>query len=76
MKTIYIISAENDFGEAEGVFEENGTFVDMWASNDGDWRHEYFNPFMLALGIKVLNKAPKKLKLEERLKVKMEESWG
>ena len=76
MKTIYIISVCNDYGEADFVFDEEGIIIDFWANNDADWRHEYFNGFMEELGINVLNEAPKRMKLEEKAKRKMKQDWS
>lgn len=61
MKTIYYAYADNvcteeqfdRLGEVEGMFDEQGKLIGAWCLNDGNWRSEYFDPFMEALGIQV-----------------------
>lgn len=53
MKTIYFCDYEGDLGEAQAMFDEDGTILDYWYSNDGNWRGEYFDGFLRQLGIKV-----------------------
>ena len=54
MKTLFLVYMEDEeLGEAEGMFDEEGTLLGTWACNDGDWRPEYFNEFMGKLGYNV-----------------------
>lgn len=53
MKTIYFSDYEGDLGEAQAMLDEDGTVLDYWYSNDGNWRGEYFDGFLRELGIKV-----------------------
>jgi hypothetical protein len=54
MKEITIVYVcDGIVGEAQGVFDKNNKLIGAWSCNDGDWRGEYFNPFMEKLGIKV-----------------------
>jgi hypothetical protein len=54
MSKIYYSSVEDDdVGEVEGMFSEDGALLGMWASNDATWRDEYFREFMRAIGIEV-----------------------
>lgn len=54
MRNIYFVDLESDeTGECQGMFDEDGNLLGMWASNDGNWRGEYFDGFLRELGIKV-----------------------
>lgn len=58
-RTIFIVYvADDELGEAEGVFDSRGLLLDAWSTNDGNWRHEYYNPFMKKLGITVERREP------------------
>lgn len=50
-----------DYGEIEGVFDENDNLIHTWDCNDATWRHEYFNPLLEKLGFKVIDSFDKKL---------------
>lgn len=50
MKTIYHVYSDR-YGEVEGMFLPDGTMLGCWCDNDANWRHEYFNGFMLMLDI-------------------------
>ena len=72
MKIIYIESICNDeAGEVEGAFDEDGTLLGLWAANDGNWRREYFNGFMKKIGIDV-----KRGKFEDKLEAEAVELFG
>lgn len=54
MKTIYhVYICDDDVGEVEGMFDTDGKLLGTWSNNDGNWRGEYFDPFMKELGIEV-----------------------
>lgn len=54
-KTLYFISlCDDDVGEVEGMFDADGTILGTWACNDGQWRGEYFDGFLMKLGFEVL----------------------
>lgn len=53
MKVIYFSNYEGDLGEAQAMFNDDGTLLDYWCSNDGNWRGEYFDGFLRNLGIQV-----------------------
>jgi hypothetical protein len=73
MRTIYYSSIEDDdVGEVEGMFGEDGNILGMWASNDANWRNEYFREFMRALGIQVDTSG----KFNSLLRDKAMEMWG
>ena len=58
MTTIYFLSiCDDDVGEVEGMFDANGDVLGTWCNNDARWRGEYFEPFLEALGIRVLDVA-------------------
>lgn len=48
MKKLYFCNTDDDL--IEGVFNEKGELLDAWSPNDANWRNEYFNGFMAALG--------------------------
>lgn len=65
MKTLILYSVEDDdLGEAQGMFLEDGTLLGAWLRDDADWRSEYLDPFMQKLDFKI--RAPKK---DERTKL-------
>jgi len=72
MKTIYYVFTD-DFGEVGGMYDSDGTLLDMWSCNDASWRGEYFNPFMKALGILV---KPGSQKLTKKFAKHVEKEWG
>jgi hypothetical protein len=73
MLTIYYSSICSDAaGEVEGMFSEDGVLFGMWASNDANWRNEYFSGFMKAIGV-VVDTSGKFDDLLERLAI---EQWG
>jgi hypothetical protein len=72
MTTIYIESVcDDDVGEVEGAFDENGNVLDIWSSNDAQWRHEYFNDTFQKLGINIEHG-----KYEDKLVDAAAEHWG
>lgn len=46
----HVYDGEN---EIEGMFDENGEWLGAWCCNDANWRNEYFDGFLEALGISV-----------------------
>ena len=65
MKTIYLVGDEEE-GEVEGMFDDKGNIIHCWTCNDANWRNEYFDPLMEALGIKVECSEDEKLKKKLR----------
>lgn len=65
IKHVYL--CDDDTGEVEGMFDENGKLLGAWSCNDGSWRGEYFDNFLLELGIKVEYPDDNE-KLKEKLK--------
>lgn len=49
-KVIYLFSTE-EYGENQAMFDSDFRLIGAWHRNDASWRHEYFSPFMSALGI-------------------------
>jgi len=47
-------------GEIEGMFDDEGTLLGVWSSDDANWRIEYFRGFMEKLGIEVINRSASK----------------
>lgn len=39
--------------EAEGFFTESGELLQAWSLNDANWRSEYMDPLLQALGFEV-----------------------
>lgn len=72
MRTLYIAYTE-EVGEAEAMFDADGTILGMWACNDATWRNEYFSGFMEALGYKV-ETAPQWM--VDNLTAECREAWG
>ena len=67
------IAYSDEHGEVEGMFDQDGTMLGMWACNDATWRNEYFSPFMWALGYEI-ETAPDWM--VERLEQTAYEMWG
>lgn len=71
MKKIYFLYlCDDDVGEVEGMFDEQGEMLGNWCCNDATWRGEYFNGFIESLGYEVISDIPEDLepKLEAALK--------
>ncbi len=51
-RTIYHFYTD-DYGEAEGMFDEHFKLLGAWSRNDAHYRSEYMDGFMKALGIQV-----------------------
>ena len=58
MTTIYHVWIEddNDLGEYDAFFDEEGNFIHGWDGNDANYRNEYMDPLMQALGVTVVSK--------------------
>ena len=65
-KVHFVYIEDDDVGEVEGMFLDDGTMLGTWCCNDASWRSEYFNGFMEALGVQVVNSDDESL--EEKLK--------
>ena len=72
MRTLYLAFSE-DYGEIEGMFDSDGTLLDMWSCNDACFRAEYFGPFMRRLGFRIEN-APEWM--VQKLEATAREAWG
>lgn len=53
MKTIYFSDYCGEYGEAQAIFDEDGSLLGQWFCDDGNWRSEYFDGFLNKLGIVV-----------------------
>ena len=54
MLTIYhVVLCDDEVGEVEGFFDESGSLLATWSLNDANWRNEYHNSLIEALGIRV-----------------------
>jgi hypothetical protein len=54
LQTIYYVDlCSDDHGEVQAMFDEDKNLIDYWWTNDGNWRSEYFNPFMNKLGFDI-----------------------
>ena len=81
MKKIVFVGVENDeVGEVEGMFEEDGTLIDLWACNDATWRSEYFSGILKYLGAKEVHLDWRDKETyaiwEKRLVEAAKENWG
>jgi hypothetical protein len=47
---IHIFDEQN---EIEGMFDLDGNCLGAWCLNDANWRNEYFNGFIEALGYEI-----------------------
>jgi hypothetical protein len=56
---MYVCFNEDDYGETDAFFDEKFNLVSVVSLNDGNWRHEYFNPVMKHFGLEVQNVQPK-----------------
>lgn len=72
-KVIYNVTNCDDFGEYEGMIDENGNVIGFWSMNDATWRNEYFDSFMSTLGITVKVGTAKHKKI---LQKQAKEYWG
>jgi hypothetical protein len=53
-KILYHVDiADDDVGEVEGFFDEQGNLLHCWSMNDALWRSEYLNPLLEELGYTV-----------------------
>lgn len=50
-----------EYGEIEGMFDEDDHLISAWSCNDATWRHEYFEEFMEELGVKIISSSEPKL---------------
>jgi hypothetical protein len=71
MKIVYHLYDEKH-GEVEGMFDADGALLDTWCCNDANWRNEYFDGFMKALGVDV--QEPKGARAKE-LRAKLRAHW-
>jgi hypothetical protein len=54
MKTIYIIPFNDDeTGEIQVAFDENGKYLHWWSMNDAHYRDEYMGPLFLEVGLNI-----------------------
>lgn len=71
-KVVYFASYEGDLGEAEAMFDSDGSLLGLWACNDGNWRGEYFDSFLRGIGVTIDYSGVCDDKMEEIIK----EAWG
>ena len=71
-KVIYFSDYCGNEGEAQAMFNDDGTLLGIWSSNDGNWRGEYFDSFLRHLGIVVDYSGAYDDKMEETIK----KMWG
>lgn len=70
MRKMYVcFDVHDDHGEIDAFFDESFTLVGIVHGNDGEWRHEYFNPILKHFDLKVERKEPEDIPdYEEKLK--------
>ena len=51
---IYDEGDDDNYGEIEGMFSEDGELLGGWCLNDASWRGEYMRGFLTSLGIEVI----------------------
>lgn len=55
MNLAFVFISDDETGEVEGVFDATtGKLIHWWACNDAMWRSEYFDPFLEAIGCKIV----------------------
>jgi hypothetical protein len=63
----------DDEGEIEGMFNKDGELLGGWCLNDGNWRGEYMNGFLAALGIEVVDDSGRNTKKRKDMVKKLRE---
>jgi hypothetical protein len=81
MRQIINVNLCDDLGEYGGMFEKVSSkeyvLIDIWSSNDANWRGEYFSGILSHFDIEeVTPTARERKKLEKLLHEKAEEYWG
>lgn len=74
MITIYFVDYCGDEGEAQAFYNEDNSLLHYWWSNDGNWRSEYFDPLLKALGIKVKSAYRTRPELENKFEEYLKEN--
>lgn len=79
-KLVVVYLSDDEVGEVEGMFEENGNLIDFWACNDADWRSEYFAGVLKFLGAEEVRIDWRDKEVTEYwqslLRAAVKESWG
>jgi hypothetical protein len=76
MSKIYYVYDEGDdeHGEIDGFFNEEGNLIHAWACNDAIWRPEYQTPLLEKLGFEVIRPEGKlEKKLIKKLRTMMDQ---
>lgn len=55
METLYVVTNCDDQGEYQGVINEKGEVLDVWASNDANLRVEYMEILFNKLGYNLVS---------------------
>lgn len=50
---MYVCFNEDDYGESDAFLDEEFNIISIVPLNDGNWRHEYFNPVLEHFGVEV-----------------------
>lgn len=60
MITVYhvVVEDDDDLGEFEAFFDADKNYIHGWSQNDANYRHEYMDPLMKALGIDIVSVNP------------------
>lgn len=56
------------YGYGDLYLSESGEVLGLVYENDGDWRHEYFNPIFKRLGVKIIKGKLDEAQVEELLR--------
>ena len=76
IKLHHVYICDDEVGEVEGMFDAKGKLLDLWSNNDANWRGEYFEGFMNAIGFTVDDGDGVNPKLEKKLKAAAKKAWG
>lgn len=54
MKIYHAYLYNEKIGEVDAFASEKGELITWWSNNDADWREEYMQPLMTAVGVEVV----------------------
>ena len=73
MTTIHFIDlVSDDVGEVQGFLSADGELLHMWSTNDANYRGEYIDPLLRALGYEIDHSG----QFEERFEQLARERFG
>lgn len=73
---IYDEGDDENYGETEGMFSEEGELLGGWCLNDAHWRGEYMNGFLQSLNIEVVKDSGRNTAKRKAMLQKLREFTG